>query len=436
MELEEFFKFGKNEPINRLAYTKADADYKLLIMQKMQEMNMKIFIDKCGNIAGIRGEGKKPYIVLGSHTDSVPNGGQYDGPVGVVSALMAANNFLQNNSNVNGTLVLAIYACEESSRFKQACIGSRYLSGELKQEDFLRISDENGILLIDAIEDFRQYIEENRDKYGIGNIEYVNKIFSPNKIDAALEMHIEQYQIMHRAKKQIGIVNSIVSPVRGTIEVFGKRGHSGTTPMNERRDAVRAAAQFIEQINKLAEKPNSNFRVTFPKFETPEWSANVIQDKVNLFMDIRQQIPLNAKETIDMVYNELKRIATKSKVNFSFKVESSENPTKTDEKINKQLEDICIDKEIDYTIIPAWAGHDTAHLNNSTLVFIPSTGGSHNKEENAVKENIETAIELYSEYLKERLQEKNSFVEKVDIDYSSIGGDENSEKTVESTKCR
>lgn len=418
MKLEEFFVFGKNEPINRLAYTEQDAIYKMLIMKKMQDLNMKIQMDECGNICGVYEKGVGPTIVMGSHTDSVPNGGQYDGPAGVISALMAVQKATQT-SKINGKVIVAIYACEESSRFKQACIGSRYLSGELTKEDFLRIEDPKGTLLIEAIADFREYIEKNKEEFEIGEIQYVNKIFNPEKVTEALEMHIEQYETLYKSKKQIGIVNSIVAPLRGTLEVFGKTGHSGATPMNERHDAVRTASQFMEELNKLSEKTNS-FRVTFPKFETGNWSANIIQDRVTLFMDIRQQAPLKEKETLDIIYQELKKTASKSKVDFEFKATSCENPVKTNEAINRRLQQVCEDRGIKYVVMPSWAGHDTAHLKNSTLIFIPSTGGSHNRNENTTKEDIEVGIELYSEYIKGRLKEKKRIVDLVEIDYSSI----------------
>lgn len=427
MKLEDFFEFGKNEPINRIAYTNADAEYKMLVMKHMQEIGMKLKMDECGNICGVLGEGK-PVTVMGSHTDSVLNGGQYDGPVGVISALMAINDTLKGK-NINGTMILSIYACEESTRFKQACIGSRYLAGELSKEDFLTISTDNeDVLLIDAISDFRKYIEENKSKYGIGDIDYVDKIFDPNTVDSCLEMHIEQYEILQNSGKQIGIVNSIVAPLRGDIEVLGKSGHSGSTPMDKRIDAVRAASKFIEKVSELAEKPNSGFRVTFPKFQTNAWGANQIQNRVELFMDMRQQTPLNAKKSIDTVYEKLKKVAEKTKVNFEFRVGTAENPTKTDERINKKIQEICEENDIKSVVMPSWAGHDTAHLKNSALLFIPSTGGSHNKDENTTKQDIETGISVYSKYLEERVLEKQGFVEKVDINYDYIETIKNHDK--------
>lgn len=444
MKLEDFFEFGKNEPINRIAYTNADAEYKMLVMKHMQEIGMKLKMDECGNICGVLGEGK-PITVMGSHTDSVSNGGQYDGPVGVISALMAINDTLKGK-NIKGTMILSIYACEESTRFKQACIGSRYLAGELSKEDFLKIAtkhkdevllmndmsdssniecgmeytDNEDVLLIDAISYFRKYIEENKSKYGIKDIDYVDKIFDPNTVDSCLEMHIEQYEILQNSGNQIGIVNSIVAPLRGDIEVLGKSGHSGSTPMDKRIDAVRAASKFIEKVSELAEKPNSGFRVTFPKFQTNTWGANQIQNRVELFMDMRQQTPLTAKKSIDTVYEKLKKVAEKTKVNFEFRVGTEENPTKTDERINKKIQEICEENDIKSVVMPSWAGHDTAHLKNSALLFIPSTGGSHNKDENTTKQDIETGISVYSKYLEERVLGKQGFVEKVDINYDYI----------------
>ena len=130
VNLDEFFDFGVKKPINRLAYSQEDINYKIKVIKKMQEMGMTITMDKIGNICGKLEFGPNPSektIAIGSHTDSVYNGGQYDGPLGVVNGLMVADK-LKQSKDFNGTLLVCIYQCEESSRFGNACLGSKYLS--------------------------------------------------------------------------------------------------------------------------------------------------------------------------------------------------------------------------------------------------------------------------------------------------------------------
>ena len=134
INIDDFFDFDNHHPINRIAYTEEDAKYKLKCMKAMQDLGMKIFIDNAGNIAGeFPGQySKNKNFVMGSHTDSVLNGGQFDGPIGVYMSLKAAENYKNSlNGSQYGNMKTVIYACEESTRFSTACIGSYYLKGAL-----------------------------------------------------------------------------------------------------------------------------------------------------------------------------------------------------------------------------------------------------------------------------------------------------------------
>lgn len=195
INLEDFFEFGVKEPINRLAYTKEDIDYKIKVIEKMQELGMKITIDKIGNICGSISIGNNPKkaLAIGSHTDSVYDGGQYDGPVGVIVGLQTAEELL-NIKNCNGTLKVAIYACEESSRFGNACLGSKFLKGSITEKDFDSILDRKAldkgetITLKQTVSDYISYFKEH-----VKDIEEVDKIF--DEVDYSLEAHIEQYEL-------------------------------------------------------------------------------------------------------------------------------------------------------------------------------------------------------------------------------------------------
>ena len=142
IKLEEFFEFGKNEPIQRLAYNKNDVEYKLQIIKKMKELGMKVKIDRAGNIcATLEGNGKSnKSILMCSHTDSVKDGGQYDGPAGVVSGLKVVESVVEKveagELELDSDLKLVVWACEESARFRKACLGSKWIQGLLKAEDF------------------------------------------------------------------------------------------------------------------------------------------------------------------------------------------------------------------------------------------------------------------------------------------------------------
>ena len=206
---------------------------------------------KHGNICGTIALGNNPTktLAIGSHTDSVYNGGQYDGSVGVVVGLQTAEELIKSGK-INGILKVVIYTCEESSRFGNACVGSKYLNGNIKKEDFNSIIGQNkgDVTLKEAIDFSRALLKEQ-----VPDIKEVEKIF--DTVDYSLEVHTEQYDILDREYKKhkkdiIGIVNQIGSAVRIRYNVIGKSSHTGSTPMNERRNASAAISYIGNKIRK------------------------------------------------------------------------------------------------------------------------------------------------------------------------------------------
>ena len=170
INIENFFDFDYTGPTNRIAYSKEDAEYKLKCIKSMQNLGMYISIDKAGNICGRLPAIflKKQSLVIGSHTDSVKDGGQFDGPVGVYMALKAIENFKNSNkSNQYGNIKAVIYACEESTRFSKACIGSSYLSDELTLEKLNKLKDKNGNTFPKVVSKYITYLFSHFPNYGI-----------------------------------------------------------------------------------------------------------------------------------------------------------------------------------------------------------------------------------------------------------------------------
>lgn len=386
IKLDNFFNLA-NEPINRIAYTEEDAKYKLNVMKYMKELGMKITIDDVGNICGtLPGKYEKnKNFVLGSHTDSVIDGGEFDGPVGVYMALKSIENFKDSGQNQYGNLKAIIYACEESTRFKTACLGSYYLSRKLPYEKISKLVDKDNINFNDAIAEYKDYIFSHLADYNldISDIELVDYVVDQEEISEAIEAHIEQANTLIDSSFSIGGVNSIVKPLRGSIKVDGKNSivtsaqiitdlneialqeskkdknemyritvpefntlsnhntktinsnndnllkitakgesnHSGATPMNCRKDAVVSLSNLILELDKI-QKENPNFSFDFLSTSTKTWGANQIQNNADLILSISPAALFGTvKETADKVTN-------KSKVSFEF--ESLENATVQD----------------------------------------------------------------------------------------------------------
>ena len=164
INLDDFFEFGNQAPINRIAYTEEDAKYKLKCIKAMQDLGMEISIDYAGNICGtLKGDmANGRTFVMGSHTDSVFDGGQFDGPVGVYMALKTVEQIKASNQKRFGNIKVVIFSCEESSRFSKACIGSQYLSGKLSLEQLANLKDRDGKKFLDVRKEYKDALFQRK----------------------------------------------------------------------------------------------------------------------------------------------------------------------------------------------------------------------------------------------------------------------------------
>lgn len=416
VELEDFFDFDSNEPINRLAYTEEDMKYKIKVIEKMQELGMTITVDKVGNICGSIAIGNNPEktLAMGSHTDSVDNGGQYDGPVGVISALQTAENLLKSKK-INGIIKVAIYACEESTRFGNACIGSKYLSGHIEEKDLDQIVDGNKITLREAIEQGKSYLMENTK-----GIQEVEKIFTKEEIDYSLESHIEQYQTLDErykksGKEQIAIINCVGSAVRVEYDVQGEAAHTGSTPMKERKNPFDAVCFIGRKVYKLGKKYEKQGLGRASQVGggtiNDDRGYNQIKEQAEARIDFRlfgENTPEKVLEDFEKI---VKKVENKTRTKVNARVISKGTPAITSQELNAVIAKVCDQNQIEYIEKLSEAGQDTGYIpaKQKTMIFIPSTGGSHNKNEKTKKKHIETATKVLTataqELLKERFKE-------------------------------
>lgn len=433
IRLEDFFDFDSKEPINRLAYTEDDMKFKIKIIEKMKALGMQITLDKAGNICGTISIGNHPQktIAIGSHTDSVYNGGQFDGPVGVIVGLQTAENLIKSK-NCTGIIKVPIYACEESSRFGNACLGSKYLNGTITEEDFSSIVDQNAlkqgktITLQEAINFANSYLKEHVD-----DIQEVDKIF--DTVDYSLEAHIEQYDSLKKIYKKnkqdtIGIINSIGSAVRIKYDVEGQSNHTGSTPMKKRKNAVDATAFIGKKVRKLGKSYEKQGlgRASQVEINTPghNGSFNQIPNQANGLIDFRLQGENTPEAVLEAFENIKQKVEAKTKTKITTTVVSQGTPVVTSKELNQKLAQICEQKGIQSIEMPSYPGQDTGYVpaTEKTMVFIPSTGGSHNPDEHTKKKFIKPATILFTELAKELLLEKFRDSQKVDVTLKPVSG--------------
>ena len=242
--LAKMAKVGVTEEggISRFPYTEEEREVKELFKGWASSIGLDVREDAIGNIIA-RFEGQNPnlpVIMTGSHLDTVPNGGAFDGALGCLASLMAIEALIKEDKLPLRTIELVVFVDEEGSRFNQGFFGSRAILGEVDKIELEKFSDDEGISLIEAM------VQQNYEPHDISSV-----YRDVNEIDSFVELHIEQGKILEHENKNIGIVTGIVGLTRRVFTFLGSTDHAGNTPMSLRKDTVVAAAELIVGIEKL-----------------------------------------------------------------------------------------------------------------------------------------------------------------------------------------
>lgn len=369
----ELARFGVDEKSRgyRVAYTQGDIEGRAWFMGLMKKAGLDPTIDAAGNIIGKR-KGKNPSfkpIAFGSHIDMVPDGGNYDGTLGSISALEVIEILNENNVVTEHPLEVIIFGNEEGGT-----IGSKAMVGEITGEG-LKQKSQSGLTMAEGIRAIG------------GNPENIQScIRKKGDIHAWIELHIEQGGILENEKVQIGVVEGIVGIVHWEVTVEGFANHAGATPMNMRQDALLAAAQFIIAVNEVTNSVKGSQVGTVGKISIQPGAYNVIPGKVVLGLEIRD---LSA-DKIEMLFKEMEKraatIANESKTKISFDRQANESkPALTDKSLQQVINTTA--KSLGFTtkFMQSGAGHDSQHIASiapAAMIFIPSVAGiSHSPKE-------------------------------------------------------
>jgi beta-ureidopropionase / N-carbamoyl-L-amino-acid hydrolase len=369
----ELARFGVDEKGRgyRVAYTKGDIEGRAWFMDLMKKAGLDPTIDAAGNIIGKR-KGKNPSlkpIAFGSHIDMVPDGGNYDGTLGSISALEVVEILNEHNVVTEHPLEVIIFGNEEGGT-----IGSKAMVGEITGEG-LKQKSQSGLTMAEGI----KAIGGNP-----GNIQ--SCIRKNGDIHAWIELHIEQGGILEREKIQIGVVEGIVGIVHWEVTVEGFANHAGATPMNLRQDALLAASEFIVAVNSVVNSVKGSQVGTVGKIAVQPGAYNVIPGKVVLGLEIRD---LSA-EKIEMLFREMEKraavIAADTKTKIIFERQPNESkPALTDKKLQQAIKASANELAFTTKFMQSGAGHDSQHIASiapAAMIFIPSLGGiSHSPKE-------------------------------------------------------
>lgn len=390
-DFDNISQFGllPNGGVTRLAFSKEDLKAREYLRQTMEDLNLQVSIDAFGNMRGRR-EGKYnlPPVVIGSHLDTVPDGGHFDGVVGVIAALEVIR-VLNNRGIVTERPIEVInLSCEESSRFRAGTLGSKVIVGKVSKDNLIKFVDKDGISLYEALEK-SGYKPEELEKCRI----------EPGEIYAFIEMHIEQGPVLEQENKEVGIVTAIAAPTRFKVIFEGVADHSGNTPMHLRKDALTAASELILGVEEIAKNQAGEKTVgTVGYVYVQPGAMNVVPGKVELGIDIRDINMQDKQRAVSKVIKLLSTIQEKRGINISYEVLSDEEPVTLSDKIVKSLEEEAKKLNLSYMLMPSGAGHDAMYMTNITdvgMIFIPSIDGvSHNIKEYSRMEDIAKGTEL------------------------------------------
>ena len=391
--------------INRLAFTDADWAGRQYIVDRMIDAGLTVEADGFGNVIGYKA-GKNPdlpVVMVGSHTDSVPNGGNYDGVVGVLSAIEAVRSMTEDNVEHDHTIAVVDFMCEESSRFGSATLGSKAMRGELTLDDLHRLVDKKGISIYEALQ------SRNLNPDGIETMEYTRPV------KAFIEIHIEQGKVLEHEQKKIGIVTGIAAPERFYVTIRGNADHSGATPMKLRYDALCGASKIILGIEEIASMQEEPPVVgTVGVVEVIPGAMNVIPGAVKLGVDIRSISKVARDSVVTLIKEFIDVICEKRGLSYTIEPIAQDHPVAMHPAMIREIEGAVKAVDVEYMTMPSGAGHDAMHWADvvpTGMIFIPCREGiSHNPAEFADLADIITGAKVLDTVLRKLSLETTKLV--------------------------
>ncbi|MET3506182.1 M20 family metallo-hydrolase [Halalkalibacter oceani] len=394
MELAEIGKVG-DTGVKRPALTKEDKEGQLLATKWMEEAGLTVSHDHFGNVIG-RKEGKDPSlpsVMLGSHIDSVLNGGRFDGIIGVIGAIEVVQTITDENISHDHPIEVVAFCEEEGSRFNDGLFGSRGMIGQIDVGSLKKRVDDNGISRYEALKTFG---------FGIDPDKINESVRKKNEIKLFLEMHIEQGPYLDETNQPVGIVKGIAGPAWYTISLEGVAGHAGTVPMGMRQDPMVGAAEIITEIEKICKQdPEADTVATVGRIQSFPGGSNIIPAKVEFSLDLRDIDRERRQNRYDEIKEKIKNVCAARKLSYSIETNMEIDPVPCSEKLVKTFLDVSKAKGINAPIMISGAGHDAmlmAAITDIGMVFVRCKDGiSHQPNEFATEEDIAIGTELLLE---------------------------------------
>src|SRR5438128_5853331 len=365
--------------LTRLALTDDDKRGRDLMVRWMREAGLRVTVDQMGNIFGERaGREPLPPVMMGSHVDSVPTGGRYDGQLGVLCGLEVIRALDDQKIGRRHPVTLAIFANEQGARFQPAMIASGVMAGKIALEDAYNACDKDGMRLVDELE---------RIGY-LGSEPCV-----PRPFRAYLELHIEQGPFLEEEGLSVGVVEGIVAIAWSRLTIHGVQDHAGPTPMRIRHDALVAAAEVIGGVRRIAREIGGDLVTTIGNLVVTPNIVNAIPGRVTLSIDMRDPQDATLDQALARLTSVVREACEREGVRYELENYWRVPYTPFDRDLVDTVERAARRAGARYRRIRSGAGHDAqymAAIGPTGMVFVPSHDGrSHCEEEFTAIDDIE-----------------------------------------------
>jgi allantoate deiminase len=387
--LSELAEIGKRESggVTRLSFTDEERSAKDLVASFMQEAGLAVSEDAVGNLFGRRegSDPNAPAVLVGSHVDSVYNGGNFDGPLGVLAGIEVAQAMEEGGVETGHSVEVVAFTDEEGARFSFGMIGSRALAGTLSEDD-LQHQDADGISIADAMR-----------KSGLDPAKIGDAARSRDSLACYLELHIEQGRVLEDEDLPLGVVTGIAAPVWRRVVFEGETGHAGTAPMQLRRDALAAAAEVVGIVEEEASATGTSVG-TVGQLGVEPGGINIIPGRVELSLDLRDIDEDTRDQIEERILERSRRVCEGRGVGFETEVLQRMTPVSCSETVRGTIRAACEGLGLGTRDLASGAAHDgmqLAGLCQVGMVFVRSREGvSHSPDEWSSKKDCTAGADV------------------------------------------
>lgn len=377
----------EGEGLTREVYTPEYSQAVEFVSERMREAELEVREDTVGNLFGLwpGSSPDLPRVLTGSHFDTTLNAGRYDGVLGVLGAIEAVRQLKERGVTPTRSIEIVGFAGEEP-RFGAGCIGSRAMVGTISRQDLDRMSDRSGVTVAEAMR-----------SCGLDPDSLTEALIDPETIAAQVELHIEQGSVLEHKGIPIGAVEQIAAPHDLRVTITGLARHSGSTPMDLRRDALTAASEVVLEVERLARGSASGSTVgTVGVLHVSPGAVNVIPGQVTMEVDIRDSDLAARTAVVEGTLRKLEELAATREVEVDVATITEDTPADCDPRIVAAVRDSCETLGTPYIGMTSGAYHDSMVLGAKVpigMIFVPSRDGiSHHPDEYTAPEELDLGV--------------------------------------------